>query len=427
MAFTDTAREHALNDSPPQRVLLVSNRVMHYRVSVYNYFWRHFRERGWDFIVISNQLQSENQIQPAFEFIECPFDFLRYRAEIQRINPDVVILFLHLKDLIFWPLIHWLKFAGIPVALWTKTRNLDDCDNRIRNACFDYVNSISDGLILYTSSLSRFLPRRCRRKVFVANNTLNFEDYPVVHESREEIKRELSIPFEKVVLFSGRIGEERNRKKVDQLIDIFAELDRDDVGLVIVGSGLGSDLRARMNPANTIYFGEVHDPDNRRISQIFKMADVCSIPGHVGLGINQAFFWGLPMVTEQGNQPPEIEYLRDGENGFIVPEDDREALRDRLLFLIDNDEERHRMSENARRDILANASIEEMFQGFLSCARQLSRRKATPSMHKEQTPDDSGTYGNHRRHSIEAGNGPLINVAAATGERSCRPELGHVE
>ena len=128
-----------------------------------------------------------------------------------------------------------------------------------------------------------------------------------------------------------------------------------------------------MNPANTRYLGEVHDPENRQISRIFKMADVCSIPGHVGLGLNQAFFWGLPMVTEQGNQPPEIEYLRDGENGFIVPEDDRRALRDRLLLLLDNDQERRRMSANARRDILTHASIEGMFDGFLSCVLYVAR------------------------------------------------------
>jgi glycosyltransferase involved in cell wall biosynthesis len=358
---------------PARRVLLVSNRVMHYRASVYNYFWRRFLDHGWNFVVLSNELQRQNQNKPLFQFVEKPFDFFKYRDEIRRINPEAVILFLHLKDRIQWPLIHWLKLSGIPVALWTKTRNLDDPDNWLRNFFFDYLHQISDGLILYTSSLRRFIPDRHHSKVFVANNTINFEDFPQIAEFKEDIKRELGIPFEKVVLFTGRIEEEKNRKKVDHLIDIFRELDRKDVGLVIVGSGLTEELRARMNPANTIYLGEVHDPENRQISQIFKMADVCSIPGHVGLGLNQAFFWGLPMVTEQGHQPPEIEYLHDGENGFIVPEDDRIALRDRLFFLIDNDAERKRMSANARRDILQNASIESMFNGFLSCVEYISR------------------------------------------------------
>jgi glycosyltransferase involved in cell wall biosynthesis len=359
--------------APRRRVLLISNRVMHYRVSVYNYFWRHFRERGWDFAVLSNELQRQNQNECQFEFIERPFSFFAYREQIRRFHPDVVILFLHLKDRILWPLIHWLKLSGIPVALWTKTRNLDDPDNSIRNAFFDYLHFISDGLILYTSSLRRFIPERYHGKVFAANNTINFEDFPRISESRETIRRELGIPFQKVVLFAGRIGEEKNRKKVDHLIDIFRDLDRKDVGLVIVGSGLNEELRVRMNPSNTIYLGEVHDPENRQISRIFKMADICSIPGHVGLGLNQAFYSGLPMVTEDGKQPPEIEYLRDGENGFIVPEDDRAALRDRLLFLVDNDAERERMSANARRDIVREASIETMFTGFLSCVEAISR------------------------------------------------------
>jgi glycosyltransferase involved in cell wall biosynthesis len=356
-----------------KRVLLISNRVMHYRVSVYNYFWRCFREQGWEFSVLTNKLQQENQNQSLFKIVEAPFDFFRYRAEVRRIKPDAVILFLHVKDRILWPLIHWLKLSGIPVALWTKARNLDDVDNRVRNAFFDYLHLVSDGLILYTSSLRRFIPERQHKKVFIANNTLNFEEFPQITESKEAIKKELGIPFQKVVLFAGRIAEERNRKKVDHLIDMFADLDRKDIGLVIVGSGLTEELRARMNRANSIYLGEVHDPENRQISRIFKMADICSIPGHVGLGLNQAFFWGLPVVTEHGKQPPEIEYLRDGENGFIVAEDDRAALKERLMFLLDNDEERQRMSANARQDVLSYASIEGMFNGFLSCVQYISR------------------------------------------------------
>jgi glycosyltransferase involved in cell wall biosynthesis len=358
---------------PSKRVVLVSNRVMHYRVSVYNYFWKNFKDSGWDFVVLSNELQKQNQNQCQFQFIERPFSFWDYRSEILRLKPDVVILFLHMKDRILWPLIHWLKLSGIPVVLWTKARNLDDPDNRIRNMFFDYLHRISDGLILYTESLIRFIPEGQHSKVFIANNTINFEDFPEISESKQEIKRDLGIPFEKVVLFAGRIGEERNRKKVDHLIEMFRELDRTDIGLVIVGSGLSEELRARMNPQNTKYLGEVHDPEHRQISRIFKMADVCSIPGHVGLGLNQAFFWGLPMVTEEGNQPPEIEYLHNCENGFIVPEDDRAALKERLLFLMDNDEERRRMSANARASILSTASIEGMFHGFLSCVQHLSR------------------------------------------------------
>lgn len=349
---------------------------MHYRVSVYNYFWEQFQKNGWDFSVITNELQKQNRIPPKFDLTVTPFDFWAYRRHIQELKPDVVILFLHLRDRIVWPLLHWLKLAGYPVISWTKTRNLDDAENPLRNALFNYVHRRCDGLILYTDSLIKYLPAREHHKVFVANNTINFQDFPEVSESKEEIKKALDIPFQKVVLFVGRIGEEKNRKKVDHLIEIFRELKRDDLGLVIVGSGLSPEHQARINPKNTRYLGEIHDPNNEQISRIFKMADISSIPGHVGLGLNQAFFWGLPMVTEEGLQPPEICYLEHGRNGFIVPEDDVAALREQILYLADNDQVRAQFSANARADILQRASTEGMFQGFLKCAEHVTAKKS---------------------------------------------------
>ena len=358
-----------------KKVLLVSNTVMHYRVSVYNYFWGRFREEGWDFSVITNELQKQNRIPPRFPLTEMAFNFFRYRRHIRSLRPDVVILFLHLKDRIAWPLVHWLNLTGIPTVSWTKTRNLDDPHNPVRNAAFNYFHSLCDGLIVYTDALVDLLPKNQRHKAFVANNTINFEDFPRIEESKEKIKESLGIPFRKVVLFVGRIGEARNRKKVDHLVEMFRELKREDIGLVIVGSSMPERIKSRLNPTNTRYLGEIQDPENLQISRIFKMADIASIPGHVGLGLNQAFYWGLPVVTEDGLQPPEICYLKDGRNGFIVPENDFGALRDRILYLADNDEVRSQFSANARNDILERASTEGMFLGFLKCVDFLHARK----------------------------------------------------
>ena len=285
-------------------VLLISSRVPHYRVSVYNYLWRRFREHGWEFKVASNRLKSPLPVKFAFE--EIPFSFAKYRDLCRRRKPNVVIFHLLLKEPIFWQIAHWLKWRGTPFICWTKGANLDKPESRLRYFLFNYLHRMSSALLLYSARELKHIAPSLRSRVFVANNTVNYEEYPEIHDTREQIKAEFAIPFKKVVLFAGTMGVDGERKKVEHLIEVFRTLERPDVGLLLVGSGMNPQLKSRLNPKNTIHMGEVHDPANIQISKLFKMADLFIVPGHVGLGLNQAFYWGLPALTEEGLQPPEI-------------------------------------------------------------------------------------------------------------------------
>lgn len=355
-----------------KKILLVSNRVMHYRVSIYNYFNQKFNEVGYEFMVRSNELQGSNENPLLFDYDEIEFNFKQYRDEINRIKPDVVILFLHLKERIYWLLIHWLKMKKIPVVYWNKAINYDNPNNTVKNAMFNYMHSMADAIILYSPYEKDIIKKKNQHKLFYANNTINYNDFPVVHLSKEEIKKEMNIPFETVVLFAGRMKTQGGRKKVDHLIQVFNEINRPGVGLVIVGSGMPEKTKDMINRMNTLYLGEVHDPENIQISKIFTMADIFSIPGHIGLGINQAMYYGLPVVTEKGGQPPEINYLIEGVTGFIVENNDIRALKEKLIYLIENDEKRREFSKNSKAHILKNASIDNMYEAFLNCCLSLT-------------------------------------------------------
>jgi glycosyltransferase involved in cell wall biosynthesis len=106
------------------------------------------------------------------------------------------------------------------------------------------------------------------------------------------------------------------------------------------------------------------------------MADVCAIPGHVGLGLNQAFYWGLPVVTQEDEHPPVVFYLKSGRNGFIVPRNDLNEMKARLLGLLDDDSLRAEFSRHAREDILREASIEGMFLGFKNSVDYMAGKAA---------------------------------------------------
>lgn len=349
---------------PDKTLLLISSRIPHYRVSVYNYFHRRFREEGWEFKVASNAIQPHSKLEVRFDFREVEFQFSKYRKLLAEMRPDVVMFHLLLKERIFWFLIHWLKFKGVPMIQWTKGANLDKPSSRIRYHVFNHFHRLSDALILYSPREIAHIKPAYHGKVFVANNTVNFEDYPEVTASKQEIKTEFGIPFEKIVLFTGTMGVDGERKKVEHLIRIFRDLDRKDVGLVIVGSGMNEGLKQQINPGNTRVLGAIHDARNLNISKMFKAADLYVVPGHVGLGLNQAFYWGVPALTEAGHQPPEIQYLKSGRNGFMVPENDVAGLKEKMLYLLDHDDVRAQFSKHAREDILKEASIEGMFQSF---------------------------------------------------------------
>jgi len=111
------------------------------------------------------------------------------------------------------------------------------------------------------------------------------------------------------------------------------------------------------------------------------------VPGHVGLGINQAFHWGLPVITEACHQPPEIQYLQSGRNGFIVPDNNLVALRETILLLLDDDRLRAGFARNAKADIAQHASIEGMFQSFARAVEFVCTGTATDSC--KRTPASS--------------------------------------
>jgi glycosyltransferase involved in cell wall biosynthesis len=364
-----------------KKVLLISNKVFHYRVSNYNYFSKRFREEGFDFVVRASELQRNNPYSLEFDFKAVPFGFFNYKREIEEILPCVVILFVHLKDVFVWPLIYWLKLKGIPVVYWNKGVNLEVRAPRWRNQLFYHVHTMCDAIILYSKyNLNDIRPKN-RSKVFIANNTINFEALPHVAATREEIKREFGIPFSKVVLFVGRM---RHVKKVEHLIEAFNGIGEPGVGCVIVGDSMQYDIPSMIKGANVLYLGEVFDPKNEKMSRLFSASDLFCIPGDVGLGLNEAFYWGLPVVTEDGLQPPEIHYLTEGRNGFIVAENDVDGLRKKLLLLLRDDGLRAEFSNAAREDIARDASIEKMFGGFIACVRFLMAKHSARSEPVEQ-------------------------------------------
>ena len=74
-------------------------------------------------------------------------------------------------------------------------------------------------------------------------------------------------------------------------------------------------------------------------------------------------------IPEKVDHAPEIMYLKEGENGFIVDKGDIKGLSKKLRLLLDDDMLRNQFSQAAKKEIETNGHINNMAKGFLEALR----------------------------------------------------------
>lgn len=169
----------------------------------------------------------------------------------------------------------------------------------------------------------------------------------------------------------GRLVE---RKAVDQLIDIAQGL-ADNTYLLILGDGplreLLEEQAARSSaPSRLRFLGHVSDEDK---FSILRQSDVfVSTSQHEGFGLVflEAMACGLPVISyDRGGQ---IDFLTNGETGFVVPLNDSETFSRRCRQLLMDKSRAVEMGNNASRvaegySIEACARLyEDLFRALLS-------------------------------------------------------------
>lgn len=344
-----------------KKVLLISNYVFHYRLNIYNYFYDEFKEIGYEYFVLANKSQNVDFEIKFPLFIKKPLPWIYFRM-INRINPSVIIVFLHLKDPILYFLTLYSKLKGIPMIYWSLGVNTATPNSLYKNILYHYFHNTSDAIILYTPNEKKYIKAKNYHKLFIANNTLNFQG---VDRSKvgpkNYILEKYKVKEEFVVLFSGRITK---NKKLDLLLEIFR--DNNDIAIIIIGGGITPEQdKIIKNTKNYYYLGAIYNKSE--MSKIFNGTDVFCIPGNLGLALNEALFWGKPVVTIK-NVPnkintPEIWYLEDGVNGFLAS--DIHDLQSKIHLLMKDKKLYQSMSDNARNTADNKGHISRMFQGFM--------------------------------------------------------------
>jgi glycosyltransferase involved in cell wall biosynthesis len=272
--------------------------------------------------------------------------------------------------------------AGIGIALWGHGYSIRD-DAGPRRTYRHLLARLADALIVYNHRAAADLERAGipREHIAVARNTIDISRIEEAERSWvaspggiEAVRKRLSLGAAPIALHVSRLGSApRLRTLMETWAHVAAKVP--DAKLVIVGDGpardeLTSEIGRRGLRDSVVCVGAVYGED--AIAPLFLMARVLLHPVKIGLGLNHAMAYGVPVVTFDGptQHSPEFEALQHGANGLLAPWGDVEGLADLAARLLQHQELASRLGAGARRTMREEYRLERMVDGFLGGVHQ---------------------------------------------------------
>lgn len=283
------------------------------------------------------------------------------RKEIKCINPDTVLSFGN-----YWNNFVLLSTRGMKHPVYVSDRsspakNMGAFQNKLR----DFLYPMATGVIAQTSKAKEYYDKLFHQQNYaIIGNPIRNIDVPDGNQR------------EKIVVSVGRLIM---TKHYDRMIKLFAELNRPDWKLVIVGGDaqnqnnmakLQAQLADMGNPANIELAGTQKDVESYLLkSKIFAFTSSSEgFPNVVG----EAMSAGLPVISYDCVAGPS-DMIVEGENGYLVPVFDDELFKQRLLELMDDEEKREKMGRRAK-DSIRRFEVEKIVDDFYSFITQNKNR-----------------------------------------------------
>ena len=298
-----------------------------------------------------------------------------------RAQTDVLVLSwdLHYASLV--PAMLKARLAGVPTVLWGHGYSKREAGWRAKLRM--WAAKLGTALLFYNhTTAQRYLDMGFEpSRVFVALNAL---DQAPIQEARrhwldrpdalEEFRQRHGLKAGPVVLFVSRFDPVN---RLDLLIRAIERLraDHPTVTAVIVGKGEPEESNIRRLAQSLGVEDHVRFPgaiyDERELAPWFLSAQAFCYPANIGLSILHAFGYGLPVVTGDRvvAQNPEIEALRDGENGLVYTDGDDSALAATLDRLFRDPSLAKRLGQEAHRTVMEHFSLANMVDGMEAAVR----------------------------------------------------------
>ncbi len=280
------------------------------------------------------------------------------RKTIKKLKPDSILSFGE-----YWNNFVLLSILGLKYPSFVSDRSQPDkklagYHNHLRKSLYPTAS----GLIFQTQKAKEIFLKnnKSHKNIAVIGNPIK-----VISNGSQEVNRE------KIVLMVGRLIKSKNQ---DRLIEIFAKLNAPDWKLMLVGydhlkqqnmerlEKLAKDLKVE---DRVVFTGKQDNMEGiYRKSSIF--AFTSSSEGFPNV-IGEAMSSGLPVVSYDCVAGPS-EMINDGQNGFLVPLFDDDEFVAKLSLLVNNEDLRLKLGENAKESIkrFSKEKVSDTFYEFIT-------------------------------------------------------------
>lgn len=218
------------------------------------------------------------------------------------------------------------KSLKIPVLLSERVDPSFLPTNQIHRLMKKIVFSLADRIVFQTEEVKNYFSKRIQRKGIVIQNMIMNENFPISE----------NFIYRKEIIAAGRLSAEKNYQ---MLIKGFYLANLPDYKLRILGEGPEFknlyNLIQELGLENRVFMeGHVDD-----VMSYFINADIFVITSnHEGLPnvLIEAMATGKACISTDFNSGGARALIDDGLNGILIPVNDTKALKNALLFLVEN-------------------------------------------------------------------------------------------
>lgn len=312
-----------------------------------------------------------------------------HQAHLDEATPercDVLFMTWDVHFLSLLPAIRRARKRGVKVVLWGfgyGTR-----ENKFRRSLRNFLGRRADALLVYNHESRRrlledgFDPDR----VFVALNTVDTSEATAAAEEWRSAPEQLAAYQAEHDLTPHtllHVSRWVPARRVELLFEAVSRLKPrfPDVRLVLVGKRHDRPearaLAERLGIADAIQFtGPIYD--EQELAPLFLSSRAMVFADYIGLGLQHAFAYGLPVVThgDRRAHAPEVEALVEEETGLMFPPGNVDAIAKQLARLLGDDELFTRLSSNARDVMRERFTLANMVDGFVAAAEAVTTARS---------------------------------------------------